>query len=217
MSLSPEQQAEFAKLYADTIKEALEGMDRVAAEAKATQQEAFEEIRLTQQARKHIEDAAEATAKEILESRRKRMEEEIRTTVTHALVKKLVDAGRSTDEISNWLDVPKEIVKEIRTKMTSPDSHLMDAVVRITQSGRGGVVQFIHGDKHMNLHWEFGGGKALALIFVPDEKVWEAQTGYPLSERINILDWIARQVIYQKASGCIYIILDDVIEILHVQ
>ena len=97
--------------------------------------------------------------------------------------------------------------------MQSPSFKYLDAIVNIGQTGRGGTIHFIQGEKKVALYWEFGGGDTLALIFVPDEKTWEAQTGIPVERRMYTLEWIAEQVIHQKAEGRKYRIENDVIVI----
>jgi len=59
------------------------------------------------------------------------------------------------------------------------------------------------------------GGNGVALIFIPEEKYWVVQTGIPLSQRQSILEFVAKEVIDDKAPDCVYRISDDCIEILY--
>lgn len=217
MALTPEQQEEFAKLYEQSLKEALAGLDKIAAEAKAMQDAAVDEILKTKEARNRLVDEADTIAKEQLEGRRKQIETEIRRTVKLELAERLIRHGRSRSEIISWLDLPPLQVENIRNQIVNTTAPDMDAFVEITQDGRGGTIKFLHGDNTISMPWEFGGGKALALILIPDSKTWEAQTGYPLAERERILGWIARQVLFQRVPFGIYAIDETAITIFDVR
>lgn len=213
MEPAEDRNAEFARLYGESLREALENLDKITDEAKKMQEQAIEEIIATKEVRKQIEASADEIAREVLESRRKEMEKDIRERISKDLAIKLLHAGRTTDEIAQWLELPLNDITQMQRNMQNPLSHYVDAIINITQSGRGGIVQFIQGDKTLHFHWEFGGGETLALIFVPDEKTWEAQTGIPIERRTHTLQWTAEQVIHQKAQGHKYRIETDVIVI----
>jgi hypothetical protein len=141
------------------------------------------------------------------------MQAEIRRVIETDHITKLLLAGRTITEISGWLNIDEAVVQRVRTAITGHDSKF-DGVVHISQSGRGGTISYILQEKKLDFHWEFGGGNTLALIFVPDQDTWEAQTGMPSSSRIEFLTFIAEQVIRQKASGHGFRIQDDVIAII---
>lgn len=211
LSGSPE---ELARQYELSLKEALANLDRIVAEAKASQAEAIDEMQATKETRKKIEASAETIAREVLEARKTQMEHEIRAQLEKEVIKKLCIAGRSDEEIGSWLDIPNETVSHIRAQIHPPMNIEYKATLDIIESGRGGTILFQQGENILTFHWEFGGGKTLALIFVPDERRWEAQTGLSLKDRMPILEWVARQVISRKAEGHVYTIQDDVIEIV---
>lgn len=217
MALKPEQQAEFAKLYEQSLKEALAGLDKIAAEAKAMQEAAVDEIIKTKAARNQLVDEADTIAKEQLELRRKQLESEIRNTVKLELAERLLRLGRSRNEIVTWLELPPLQVENIRNLLVNTTPPDMDAFVEISQGGRGGTITFLQGDQSISMPWEFGGGKALALILIPDSKTWEAHTGFPLSERETVLGWVARQVLFQRVPNGIYTIDETAITILDVR
>jgi len=70
-----------------------------------------------------------------------------------------------------------------------------------TQDGRGGKVIYTQDKIRFEMDWEFGGGNAIAIIFIPEEKFWEKETGTKLKERDSILDFIGKQVIKDQAGG----------------
>ena len=84
-----------------------------------------------------------------------------------------------------------------------------------TQDGRGGSIFYTEGAIKIQFGWEFGGGNAVVIIFIPETKYWEAQTGTPLSRRDEILRFVCEQVIRDQAPGCTYKIYDNSISILH--
>ena len=214
MTPDPDQSADFSKIYGDTLKQALENLDRLTEEAKSAHAAAVEAQHAAQQTRAEIERKSDEIARDVLERRRKKMEQELQKKIETALISKLLYAGRLSEEISAWLEVPIELVESVRSRFVHTSAGDVEGIVNIKQDGRGGTIHFLQGDHKVSMYWEFGGGRALALIFIPKEETWEKESGFPVSERMRILDWIARQVVYQKASGCNYIIQDDVIEIL---
>ena len=84
-----------------------------------------------------------------------------------------------------------------------------------SQDGRGGTVTYIAGTTKINFDWEFAGGAGVAIIFIPEEKFWLAHTHTPVSARNSILTFVAKQVIGDKAPGCVYEITENCIEILY--
>jgi hypothetical protein len=83
-----------------------------------------------------------------------------------------------------------------------------------TQDGRGGSIYYIEGAIKIEFGWEFGGGNAVVILFIPETKYWEAQTGTPLSRRDEILKFLCEQVIRDQAPGCKYKIYENSISIL---
>ncbi|MFN7117410.1 MAG: hypothetical protein ACK4TA_11465 [Saprospiraceae bacterium] len=89
----------------------------------------------------------------------------------------------------------------------------MSKKVTYSQNGRGGTIKYEDGETVIPLDWEFGGGNCVVIIFVPTEMQWEKATGLPLSERSNILEFVAQQVIHDQAPNSRYEISDPWIEI----
>lgn len=83
-----------------------------------------------------------------------------------------------------------------------------------TQDGRGGSIYYTEGAIKIQFGWEFGGGNAVVILFIPETKYWEAQTGTPLSRRDGILKFLCDQVIRDQAPGCKYKIYENSISIL---
>ena len=128
---------------------------------------------------------------------------------------KLIDSSEQVKlkDIISFLQ--KEHEMEYRT--AHPLTHLYlrhkeETAPRITytQYGRGGKVIYDQEKIHFEMEWEFGGGNAIAIIFIPEEKFWEKETGTKLKDRESILDFIGKQVVKDQASGTgSYIIYDN--------
>lgn len=71
----------------------------------------------------------------------------------------------------------------------------------ISESGRSGIVQYREPGGELAFHWEFGGGDVVAIVQCGDHGRWEA---YPwaIARRPEILGFVAREVVRQKAPGC---------------
>lgn len=83
-----------------------------------------------------------------------------------------------------------------------------------TQDGRGGSIYYKEGQINISFGWEFGGGNTVVIIFIPEPKYWEAQTGTPFSRRDEILQFLCDQVIRDQAPGCKPEIYDNAISIV---
>ncbi|MCW5924504.1 MAG: hypothetical protein KIS77_19450 [Saprospiraceae bacterium] len=73
--------------------------------------------------------------------------------------------------------------------------------VSFTQQGPNGQVDYAGEEGSFSLYWEYGGGDALAIIYVPKAEEWEAQTKIPLSKRQEILHHIGSEAIRQNTGG----------------
>ena len=75
--------------------------------------------------------------------------------------------------------------------------------VKITQSGRGGTIEYVEGNGRLSFGWEFGGAGAVALIFVPTTVQWEAGHQWRRGRREQILKRMNDAVIRRQAPGCV--------------
>lgn len=120
------------------------------------------------------------------------------------------EAGKSVEEICQWLNVKKDFVERIAELINrvagfyrsgAQKSSAKPGRLHYASMGRGGYVRFENNLTSFDMWWEFGGGNALALIDIPSEKEWEAKTKIPLAQRGETLRFIAEQVIQDQASG----------------
>jgi hypothetical protein len=108
-------------------------------------------------------------------------------------------------EIENGVDM-KSFKRDLALKF--------GPVAEYTQDGRGGTIHYAEKDLSMEFYWEFGGGNAVVVIDIPEEKYWEAQTKKPLTERDGFLSRMAERVIQDKAPGCHFQMYSNSISIL---
>lgn len=78
---------------------------------------------------------------------------------------------------------------------------LGNARLRYSSEGRSGNVYFESEEGTFSMWWEFGGGDAVAIINIPAEQYWEAQTGIPVDKRDQVLAYIGAQVVQDQVSG----------------
>jgi hypothetical protein len=178
----------------------------------AHQNAAKEEMTRAKELLMRITSSATEISRQTLAREREALEAEIKMQTLQGLVRRLHKAGRSLQEITDWLEMSLDSVAEIVQSIADRSRDR----VEISESGRGGMIHYHAGDRSITFHWEFGGGYTVALIFVPDEATWEGQTGFPLANRMRILDFTAQEVLKQKARDCIYLVQDSCIEIIRV-
>ena len=74
--------------------------------------------------------------------------------------------------------------------------------------GRGGEVIYLEGKKSIKFYMEMGGGNCVFYLDIPSISEWEKTTGFPLSEREDIIHFVAEQTQRDQASSCTYKISD---------
>jgi len=89
----------------------------------------------------------------------------------------------------------------------------MNRSLLYNNQGRGGTVIYKDNTSTIHFDFEFGGGDCIAIIFIPSEKYWETQTGRSLSERKDILEFVAVQSAKDQTFNGTYKILDSFIEL----
>ncbi len=74
--------------------------------------------------------------------------------------------------------------------------------------GRGGEVIYLEGNKSIKFYMEMGGGNCVFYLDIPSISAWEKTTNFPLSEREDIINYVAEQTRRDQASSCTYKISD---------
>jgi len=70
--------------------------------------------------------------------------------------------------------------------------------------GKDGEVIYIEGEKHINFFMEMGAYDCVFYVNIPTESEWERATKFPLSERKEIIVFVAEQTQRDQAPSCVY-------------
>jgi hypothetical protein len=79
--------------------------------------------------------------------------------------------------------------------------------------GRGGQVVYKDAVSEIRFYYEFGGGDCVAIIFIPNPEKWVQETKKPLSEREEIISFVASQATRDQVSNGYFKISGNYIEI----
>ena len=74
--------------------------------------------------------------------------------------------------------------------------------VQIVENGPAGTVYYFENGQTLKVYWEFGGGDTIAILYPPTEEKWDTQVPWAQGRRREVLEFVAKQVIQQKAPGC---------------
>lgn len=77
---------------------------------------------------------------------------------------------------------------------------------------RAGTIFYIEGDIRLPFYHEMCGGGVHFSIDLPTEAKWEAETGRPLADRRDIVEFVAAETQRRRARSWNYVILDDRID-----
>lgn len=207
--------AQYAKIMEQTMAAALANMETIQAEAQKAHAAALDLQADAREEKRRIEASAQQVAEAYIEKHRQQLAEETHQKTLLSVVKNLVAAGRSDAEIRAWLAIPDSMLEDVHATMGFTKLGATDARVCYEQEGRGGTVIFERGTTVLRFYWEFGGGDALALVFVPEPEQWETQTGLPRAERLPILDFVATRILadqggrYYKLEGNVLVIMHE--------
>lgn len=106
--------------------------------------------------------------------------------------------------IRRWLVEKQKLDTSTATTITQlylEDQERKAPKVWFSTEGRGGDFSYESGEGRFSSWWEFGGGDTLAILSIPKEEFWEAQTGIPLSKRAAVLDFIGRETVLQQTTS----------------
>ncbi len=91
----------------------------------------------------------------------------------------------------------------------------MEQKLEYINKGRSGYVVYTDGQGSIKLSFELGGGNCIAIIYVPTISEWTNKTNRAETNRLEILIFIAEQIIKDQAPGGFYELSDTCIEIFY--
>jgi hypothetical protein len=202
-------QEEYSKAIEQVYKEALKQADAITANAGSIRDQVLEELDKAKSARADAEQEAEKLVEAYFKDRQDQFMEAARTELLRNLARKHLEAGKSVEEVVAWLDVPLKFVTDIRDviqrvanlyagKRTMPAGNPR---LHYENNGRGGNYIFESDQTKFSMWWEFAGGDALVILDIPSANNWKARTKLPLSQRDEILTFIAEQIVQDQISG----------------
>lgn len=78
-----------------------------------------------------------------------------------------------------------------------------DWEVQVVEDGRAGSILYREPGRELRFWWEFGGGDAVAMISVGTSDEWTRNHPWAGTRRAEIIERVTREVIRQKAPGCV--------------
>lgn len=94
------------------------------------------------------------------------------------------------------LDLRDRVIRDVARKFTRK--------LEYEGNFRAGTIHYIDGERRISFWHEMAGGDMKFYIDIPSADQWEARTGTPLSERADIITFVAERVKQDQASSWRY-------------
>jgi hypothetical protein len=101
-----------------------------------------------------------------------------------------------------------EMRRQVMEKIVSKFSRRL----QFEGNARAGIIIYIDSERRIRFSHEMCMGRVKFSIDLPRPQHWEAQTGAPLAERDDIVDFVARETRRTQASSCDYEIHEERID-----
>lgn len=130
-----------------------------------------------------------------------RVEADLREQLERQYAERLLRNGLSPSEVAALLDMPDQQITDIAQRVgyrfvpIPGTSDMLSARVGYENHGRGGYMTLYWGAHHHRFWFEIAATPALLLIEVPTEAQWEAQTGIPLQQRSQVLQFLGERLV----------------------
>ncbi len=93
---------------------------------------------------------------------------------------------------------------ELREKVIRDMARKFTRKLEYEGNFRAGTIHYIDGERRISFWHEMAGGNMKFYIDIPPEEQWEGRTGTPLSEREDIITFVANRVKQDQASSWRY-------------
>lgn len=111
-----------------------------------------------------------------------------------------------------WGNVIPDVDLEMRAQAQRDIARTFGRRLEYEGNYRAGTIIYVDGDKRISFAHEMGGGDVKFSIELPSAEHWEGFTRTPLSERDEIVAFIAERVRIEKANSWRYVIGDESID-----
>jgi hypothetical protein len=196
-----------AGVFQEAMKAALAELDRVRGELESErnvladlQEEARDEV-----ARIHRE--SETLARKIYDDTMQQRIKVLRHELHVDMLKKLILWGIPTFWIQDALEIDASVLTDVWMDLGFEKLGDHAAHVGFDLPGRDGHVIFYREDLVLRwaCTWSFGSAdEVIAVIRIPPADKWEAEARMPLRDRDEVLAFVARRVVRDRAPGCTF-------------
>lgn len=206
MEQSPEVIAVMRQMLADNARAA----ENVVATARAEREKVIGERAAARQALLDTQQKSEQIAADFYREHHDRIEKDIREMLTRDFADRLLRAGATVNQVVELLDAPEGMVAKIAMDVAyvpikPPDSKEMIYVrASFKDEGRGGYLTLQWGETTCRFWYEIAAAPALTVLEIPRDEQWEAQTGIPLSHRLQAHIFLAEQMLARHSSSSHY-------------
>lgn len=207
----PEDFTETGEIFKKSMHDALAHLDAVTEEARKAHEKAIDEQIAAREEFKRIQDDAHRISEEYIDKHRKEFEERLRNEILLKITKNMIMDGHLPPQIYKWLQIPNQMMADAWFELGFEKLGQHVAHIGYESQGRAGNVILYREDRVVKFAYEFAGGLALAIIYIPTLEKWVETTGFALEERDEILNFIGKRVLRDQAAGYNYYIEKDAI------
>ena len=206
MAETPEY-AEGAALLQKTMQDALANLDKIKEELRIEQEKAIVMQLAAQDELKQIQRDAERLATDAYLAKMNEHIADLRRDIYIDTLQKLILAGIPSDKLQLALEVPADILSKVWFDIGFEKmNERYIGHVGYKSIGRGGKVILYRNDRTVQFDYEFGGGDAVAIVYIPTEEHWVSQTGIPIEERNETLTFLAKRILRDQVPDGKYFI-----------
>ena len=203
-----------ANVFQKSMEEALAHLDKLKEDLLKAQEKAIDQEIAAKEELHRIQLNAEKLSQDFIAAHQKQYDERVRNDTLMDVTEKLLNAGLPSPEVKRWLEVSDEMIAHAHTYLKFKLLGDKMAKVYFDNQGRAGDVYFNWDGAVIKFPFEFAGGNTLATIDIPAEAFWVKETGFPVEQRMMVLEFVAKEVIHSQAPNHLYEITADTIRIL---
>ena len=202
-----------ANVFQKSMEDALAHIDKLKEDLLKAQEKAIDQEIAAKEELHRIQLNAEKLSQEYISAHQKEYDRRVKNDTMMEVTEKLLNAGLPSGEVKRWLDVSDEVIAHAHTYLKFKLLGDKMAKVYFDNKGRAGDVYFNWDGAVIKFPFEFAAGNTLATIDIPTTEYWVRETGFPLEQRMLVLEFVAKEIIRSQAPDCKYEITDDTIRI----